>query len=192
MRQTVPTIDNVIKRRSRYQPSWLILKCHSGRWGIHPQYPPVEIAPASGWVTRVLFTRRDVWEKKLDLGNYTLSPLCYRSLTIVVSLAGILTLLTHTCLRVLRARPLQPGICGCGAFWGCEVTLCRNVCVCNWTVVVSASESSLNKSPGSFFRVYFSLSGSSKFTLDVPNTRIPGPSFCKNILWYKQSWEGLR
>ena len=163
--QTVPSTNNAINRHSCYQPSWLILKCHSGHSGIHPQYPRgnrVGIR-VGHWLDRRpggLFISWDVWEKKLDHGNYTLSLGCQRSLTIVVILARILTL-PHAHLSLCVKSAVGP-------VWNFVWRWCfsggvRSTCVemrlylfIDWTVVVSAvCENSLNKSPDSFLDFYF-------------------------------------
>lgn len=124
--QTVPSIDNKINRRSCYQPSWLILKCHSGHSGIQPQYPRGNcVGIRMGLRTdrraaqRLIHQTRRVGEKAWPWKLYIKPVVLAISHHCHHTGRDSHTPPTHTCLCVLRVPSRQSGsFRGDGAFWG--------------------------------------------------------------------------
>lgn len=161
---------------------------------------------ASGWafgrtaaLHRGSFTRRDVWEKKSWPWRLYIKP--------------VVLAISHHCLHTSIDSHTPPphtpvrvrlGFCVTmvlfSGSWGRPVWKCVRSLFIDWTVVVSAVCEISPVSPKKSFwvnhraalRVCISLSCSSTFILDVRTAKVLGPNICKNILWYKQSWEGRR
>lgn len=200
--QTVPSIDNAINRRSCSQPSWLILKCHSGHLGIHPQYPRgnrvgIRMGPrtdrrAEGYSPHETCGRKMAWpwEPYIKPVVLAISHHCRHTCR------DSHTPPTHTCLCV--------SVFFSGAFrgpWGHSAWKCVRTFFIDWTVVVSVVGEISPTSQKSFWInhqtssdqgfLFHWAAAPDLFWMYRPQ-KVLGPNICKNILWYKQSWEGLR